>query len=120
MPAVTCAKAKAQHEETCLFRWVARLKQFYARKKGPKKPRHGKPIACHQARQGIAQGMPRPSAAKARQADFKSPGKARQCITHGMTRPRAQGMTHGMPKQGVAKARLSRQSHNKGWRQGPT
>ncbi|KAG5552934.1 hypothetical protein RHGRI_010914 [Rhododendron griersonianum] len=41
--------------------------------------------------------------AKAWQADFQSPGKAMHCSRHAKTKS-GQGMTHGMPKQGVAKA----------------
>ncbi|KAG5513014.1 hypothetical protein RHGRI_038587 [Rhododendron griersonianum] len=66
-------------------------------------PRHGKPIACHRARQCIAHGMPREGVAKAWQADCMSPGKAMHCSRHAKTKG-GQGMTHGMPKEGVAKA----------------
>ncbi|KAG5552944.1 hypothetical protein RHGRI_010926 [Rhododendron griersonianum] len=94
--------------------------------------RHGKPIACHRARQCNAHGMPRPRVAKAWQADCLSPGKAMHwprhdsrhaktrggqgmvsrllvtgqgmhCSRHSKTKG-GQGMTHGMPKQGVANA----------------
>ena len=63
MPVVTCAKAKAQHEKPWIFDGVASQNQWKARhgttlcsKKRPKKQRHGKRIACHRARQGIAHG----------------------------------------------------------------
>ncbi|KAG5552898.1 hypothetical protein RHGRI_010865 [Rhododendron griersonianum] len=91
---------------------------WHAKNKG--RPRHGKPIACHQARQCNAHGMPRQRLAKAWQNRLLVTGqgnamltacqdqgwprhgkliachRARQCI--------GQGKTHGMPKQGVAKA----------------
>ncbi|KAI8522313.1 hypothetical protein RHMOL_RhmolUnG0006800 [Rhododendron molle] len=110
--ATTRVGARAQHEETRLFRWVARQKQWNwhgtttCSKKRPKRPRQGKPIACHQARQGIAHGMRRPSAAKSWQADCFSPGKARHCSRHAKTKG-GQAKTHGMPNQAVAKARLT-------------
>ncbi|KAG5553005.1 hypothetical protein RHGRI_010989 [Rhododendron griersonianum] len=64
---------------------------------------HSNPIVCHRARQCIAHGMPRPRVAKAWQADCLSPGKAMHCSRHAKTKG-GQGMTHGIPKQGVAKA----------------
>ncbi|KAG5552967.1 hypothetical protein RHGRI_010952 [Rhododendron griersonianum] len=95
-------------------------------------PRHGKPLACHRARQCIGQGMthcmPKQGVAKIWQADCFSPGKAMCCSWHAKTRGAkawqanclspgkamhcsrhvktkgGQGMTHGMPKQGEAKA----------------
>ncbi|KAG5552963.1 hypothetical protein RHGRI_010948 [Rhododendron griersonianum] len=96
------------------------------------RPRHGKPIAYHRARQCNAHGMPRPRVANAWQANCLSPGKAMHwprhdswhaktrggegltsrllvtgqgmhCSRHSKTKG-GQGMIHGMPKQGVAKA----------------
>ncbi|KAG5552943.1 hypothetical protein RHGRI_010923 [Rhododendron griersonianum] len=63
----------------------------------PRHDRHGKPIACHRARQCIAHGMPKQGVAKAWQADCLSPGKAMHCSRHAKTKG-GQGMTHGMPK----------------------
>ena len=106
MPVVTCAKAKAQHEKPWIFDGVASQNQWKARhgttlcsKKRPKKQRHGKRIACHRARQGIAHG--KAIKAKAWQADCFSLGKAMHCTRHAKTKG-GQGMTHGMPKQGLA------------------
>lgn len=67
-----------------------------------KKTEKAKPIACHRARQGIAHG--KANKAKAGQADCFSLGKAMHCTRHAKTKG-GQGMTHGMPKQGVAKAK---------------
>ncbi|KAG5513055.1 hypothetical protein RHGRI_038524 [Rhododendron griersonianum] len=79
-------------------------------------PRHGKPIACHRARQCIAHGMPRPRVAKAWQADCMSPGKEMHCSRHAKTKG-GQGMT-GMASRllvtGQANALLTA-CQKKGW-----
>ncbi|KAG5513060.1 hypothetical protein RHGRI_038504 [Rhododendron griersonianum] len=79
-------------------------------------PRHGKPIACHRARQCIAHGMPKEGVAKAWQADCMSPGKAMHCSRHAKTKG-GQGMT-GMASRllitGQANA-LVTACQKKGW-----
>ncbi|KAG5553021.1 hypothetical protein RHGRI_011011 [Rhododendron griersonianum] len=79
-------------------------------------PRHGKPIACHQARNALLtacqdQGWPRHDSrhAKTRCGEgmasqlLVSLGKAMHFSRHANTKG-GQGMTHSKPKQGVAKA----------------
>ncbi|KAG5562143.1 hypothetical protein RHGRI_005012 [Rhododendron griersonianum] len=74
--------------------------------------RHGKPIACHRARQCMTHGMPKQGVAKAWQAYCLSPGKAMHCSRH-MPRPRVakswqadfqspckECIAHGIPHQG--------------------
>ncbi|KAF7112639.1 hypothetical protein RHSIM_RhsimUnG0209000 [Rhododendron simsii] len=68
---------------TCMPR--PRVHQRHCSRKAIKaNTRHGKPIACHRARQGIAHG--KAIKAKAWQADCCQRG--RQCIAHGIPRPR--------------------------------
>ncbi|KAF7112642.1 hypothetical protein RHSIM_RhsimUnG0208500 [Rhododendron simsii] len=75
----------------------------------PLRQRHGKPIACHRARQGIAHGMPRPMVAKALLT--AKPLRQRHGKPIACHRAR-QGIAHGMPRPRVAKA-YGRQRHGK-------
>ncbi|KAG5552971.1 hypothetical protein RHGRI_010956 [Rhododendron griersonianum] len=79
-------------------------------------PRHGKPIACQQARQCIAHGMPKQGVAREWQADCMSPGKAMHWPRHDSrhAKPRGgQGMASRLLVTGQG-MHCSRHSNSKG------